>query len=96
MSDIPSPIEENMSFGNPTDLAMMKKAGTVSPDMSIRDFLASKGIDVDGPITQLERFAMKQMANSTMLGKAQNMSPAAGAEQPPPPRAGLGDLLRGA
>ena len=89
------PIRDNMSFANPSDLALMQKDGGISKDMTVRDFLSSKGIDVDGPIEQLTQFAQKQVKNATMMGKAQgNMPSPAPAGPPPGEQPGMASILR--
>ena len=93
------PIRDNMSMANPADLALMQKEGGMSRNMSVRDFLSSKGIDVDGPISQLEEFGKKQIQNSTMMGKAKSIGPspggAPGAPPPAAPPGGMEQLLQG-
>ena len=94
-------IKENMSPFNPTDLGMMKQ--NMSPDMSVRDFMSQMGIDVDGPVSQLEQLAGKQTSNATGLGKMRNIAKAppmggapmgpSGPPAGPPP--GMDKLLAG-
>ena len=92
-------IKEQQSLLNPTDLAVMKQE--MNPNMTVRDFLTQMGIDVDGPVTQLEQFAQKQVQNATAMGKMKNMAqappvggpaPAPGPTGPPP---GMDKLLAG-
>ena len=94
-------IKENMSPFNPTDLGMMKQ--NMSPDMSVRDFMSQMGIDVDGPVSQLEQLAGKQTSNATGLGKMRNIAkapPMGGAPMGPSgppagPSPGMDKLLAG-
>lgn len=70
----PSPVEKNLSVFNPTDAALMGVSGKMTPNMSVRDFLAQQGIDVDGPVTQLVELAKRQMANADPLTKMRNIA----------------------
>jgi len=94
------PIRDNASFMNPADLAMKKQEGGIQPGMTVRAFLEQQGIDVEGPIDQLTKFALKQSQNKNMRGKAQSM---AGGQPPggpppagPPQPQGMAGLLKGA
>jgi hypothetical protein len=103
-------MKETRSMLNPVDLASMKQEskGQITGDMSVRDFLAKVGIDVEGPATQLQQFAKKQVENADPIKKMQNMAamgkgggmqggppqgqPPQGA---PPQGGGLEDLMKG-
>ena len=94
------PIKDNASFMNPADLSLMQKEGGIQQGMTVRSFLEQQGIDVDGPIDQLTKFALKQTQNATMRGKAQNIAPApagpAGPPAGPAEQPGMASLLKGA
>ena len=72
------------SLLNPTDLAGMKQEG-MGQGGTVRDFLQKMGIDVDGPVDQLAKFAQGQMQNASAMGKMQTMgrSQAMGGGMPP-------------
>ena len=76
------PIRENFSLANPADLALAQKDFQGKPVPSIREFLESRGYDVEGPVTQL---VQKTLQDKSMLGKAKNI---AGQGAPPPPPGG--------
>ena len=93
-------MEANRSMLNPADLAAMKQQG--DGGLTVRDFLAKNGVDVDGPMSQLTKFAQKQTENAGALGKMRNI---AGAGQPPgmspgmggggqPPMGGFDDIMK--
>jgi hypothetical protein len=92
------------SMLNPQDMARKATAGEISPQTTVRDFLGQMGIDVDGPVSQLQGVMRNQAQNATMLGKAQTLRGGAG-NQPmqrqvpgpvggPPTGRGLDELLR--
>jgi hypothetical protein len=58
-----------MSIFNPADAAMMKQEGSLNPDMSVRQFLETQGIDVEGPVTQLLKFAKDQIDKAKPVNK---------------------------
>lgn len=70
----PSPIMKNLSVLNPKDANLIGSSGQFSPDMTVRDFLAQQGIDVDGPATQLVEMAKKQSANANPMNKMRNIA----------------------
>lgn len=75
MSDMmQGPVGKNMSIANPTDAAAMISTGQVNGNMTVRDYLGKLGIDVDGPISQLQQFAQKTMENASPMGKMRNIS----------------------
>ena len=98
-------VKQNMSIFNPVDAAAMKESGQFSSNMSIRDFFAQQGVDVDGPVTQLLQFAKDQAKKASPLGKMQAIAgqgaPPAGQQagqapsEPPPELGGLLQKLRG-
>jgi hypothetical protein len=76
---------KNLSVFNPKDANLIGSSG-MSPDMSVRDFLAQQGIDVDGPVTQLVEMAKKQAMNANPMNKMRNIANDAGLKpggQPP-------------
>jgi len=70
----PSPLEKNLSVFNPTDAALMGVSGKMSPNMTVRDFLAQQGIDVEGPVTQLVQLAQKHAENANPMNKMRNIA----------------------
>ena len=82
------PVQANKSLFNPADASLMKQSGEVSQDMSVRDFMQTMGIDVDGPVSQLFDAAgpmSKQMQNKGGVAKMQNIAQGAGPSAPPGP-----------
>lgn len=75
-----SDLDQNRSMLNPTDVAAMGATGQIRPDMTVREFLESQGVDVEGPVQQLRDLAGKQTQTATALGKARVM----GAQRPAP------------
>jgi hypothetical protein len=73
-------MKDNMSIFNPADAAAMKESGEVNAQTTIRDFFASKGVDVDGPISQLVQFAGDQVQKANPMNK---MKALAGQGAPP-------------
>jgi len=71
------PMAANRSMLNPTDLAAMKTEGAAGSGTTVRDFLGKMGIDVDGPVDQLTKFANKQLGNASAMGKMKNIAGAA-------------------
>jgi hypothetical protein len=84
------PIGQNQSLMNPADLAAMKQTGDVTPNMTVRDLLQKMGIDVDGPVSQLQEFAKKQVQGATGLGKMNSIAGMPGGQGAPPPTPGPG------
>lgn len=76
-------VKENMSVYNPVDIAAMKTPGNpgyVDPESTtIRDFFAQKGVDVDGPVSQLIKFAQGERKKANPIQKMQGI--AGGAEK---------------
>ena len=65
---------------NPTDMMFRQSQGRgVGPDTTIRQFLQSYGVDVDGPVTQLTKLAQ----NATPQGKMQGRAGMAGVRPAP-------------
>jgi hypothetical protein len=70
----PGAVEKNLSVFNPTDAALMGSSGKMSPNMTVRDFLAQQGVDVEGPVTQLVELAKRQVGNADPMTKMRNIS----------------------
>jgi hypothetical protein len=85
-------IKQNRSVLNPMDATMMAQEGAISPDMTIAQFLQQEGIDVNGPVSQLQQFAKKQVQNANPMTKARNIAQGAGGQSQAPPPAGGGGL----
>jgi len=81
---LPQPIKNNLSIFNPTDMAAMKQEGGFTGNMTLRQGLEKLGFNLEGPISQLQEFAKKQMGNANPLTKMQNMSQPPGQGGPPP------------
>lgn len=77
-----------MSVFNPTDQAMLKQSGTITPDMKVRDYFGMLGIDVDGPVTQLVEAFKGQMKKANPIEKMRSISGGPGMGQPPMPEGG--------
>lgn len=87
-------INDNKSMFNPTDVAGMATNGEITPDMTIRQFFESQGMDVDGPVTQLVEWQMSQMNKADPLNKMKAIAGQGGANTqptgaPPAPPGGL-------
>jgi hypothetical protein len=88
MSDPMAAIQSQQSIMNPTDASMMGQNGEITPEMTVREYLAKEGIDVEGPVTQLIDMAKGQMQMADPMNK---MKAFAGRPQPgqaPQPPAG--------
>lgn len=106
MSDVMQGLKQNRSVLNPTDLSMMQQEGEITPDMTVRDYFAKLGVDVDGPLTQLIEMGKQELQKANPLNKMQAIAggPKAGPKpmgKPPqmpmggPPEApGMGGLLK--
>lgn len=81
-------VSENLSVLNPTDIAVMQQNGMLDPNGSIREFFATKGVDVDGPMSQFVEFAKREMANGNPLNKMKKIAGTAPQEAPPQPGGG--------
>ena len=81
MSDPMQTLKANRSVFNPVDASMMAQEGEISPDMSIREYFAKLGVDVEGPLSQLIDMAKDQMAKGDPLNKMKSI---AGGPKPPP------------
>jgi hypothetical protein len=90
-------VKENMSIFNPVDATVMRESGQFPPDMTIRDFFAQQGVDVDGPMTQLLQFVKGQAQKASPLGKMQAIAGGAGQQgggEPSAPPPELGSLIQ--
>lgn len=85
-------VGENMSVLNPTDRAMMKQSGAVTPETPIREYFGMLGIDVDGPMSQLAGAMKDQMAKADPVQKMQRLAgggPGMGQPAPMPQGGGM-------
>lgn len=69
-----SAMKQNMSIFNPVDATAMRESGEITQQTTIREFFASKGVDVDGPITQLVQFVQDQAQKAQPLNKMKAMA----------------------
>lgn len=69
-----SPVNDNLSNLNPNDASLQFASGQIRPDMTIRQYFATKGIDVDGPVSQLTDFMAKQQQNANPMNKMRNIA----------------------
>ena len=87
-------VKQNMSIFNPVDAAAMRESGEITPQTTIREFFAQKGVDVDGPVSQLVQFVQDQAKKAQPMGKMQAI---AGQGQPPQqqgPPPDLGGMIK--
>lgn len=79
-SGMQSAMRSSESPLNPTDMMFRQSQGRgVGPDTTIRQFLQSYGVDVDGPVSQLQKLAQ----NASPQGKMQGMAGGRPAPQRP-------------
>ena len=89
MSGVEQAMKDTRSIYNPTDAVAMKQDGTISPDMPIKDFFATFGIDVDtDPLSKLIEFQKQQIGNADPLNKMKAIAGAGQQGQPTPPASG--------
>jgi len=96
-------IEKNRSMMNPTDASVMMSRGDINQNMTVRDFFTKFGVDVDGPVAQLQQFAGDQANKANPLTKMSAIANSGGRPgQPPMPQGrkpavqsqgGLGGLM---
>jgi hypothetical protein len=71
-------VKSNMSIFNPVDIAAMKTPGNpgqIDPQTTtIREFFDQQGVDVDGPLVQLVRFAQNQRQKANPINKMQGIA----------------------
>lgn len=77
-------VAESLSIMNPTDIAVMQKNGMLDGNTSIREFFATKGVDVDGPMSQFVEFAKREMQNADPLQKMKKIAGSGGGQPPAP------------
>ena len=102
MSDPMNMINENRSMFNPTDASMMAQEGSMNPNMSIREFFATKGVDVEGPVSQLIEMAKGEMQKADPMNKMkaiaggppQGQAPQMPQGRGPQPAPGMDGLLK--
>lgn len=90
------PPQGRESLLNPVDLVKKTQMGEVRPDMTIREFFAAQGLDVDrNTIADMGQFLAGQVKNRTMAGKLGAPGAAAGGVAPgtPAPKPGLQGLM---
>jgi hypothetical protein len=89
------------------DMAKKTQMGEVRPDMTIREFFANQGLDVDqNTVADMAQFLQRQVQNRTMAGKLGAGAPGGmpgrgmpgggmpqGATPTPQPRPGLQGLM---
>ena len=85
-NDFGSKIGENMSILNPTDRTMLKQSGRISPETPIREYFGMLGVDVDGPISQLNEMFKDQVNKADPVEKMKRLGGAPGMGQAPPPQ----------
>ena len=71
-------MKAQRSIFNPQDLGRDVSEGRLDMNRTtIRQFFQQRGLDVDGPVSQLIPWAQKQAQNATPLGKMQGATQAA-------------------
>ena len=82
-------LKGNASMFNPVDIAGMRSPGHpmhIDPQKTtIREYLTQQGVDVDGPVIQLVKFAQDQAGKANPINKMQNMAQQGGGGMPVPP-----------
>ena len=82
-------LRGNASIFNPVDIAGMRSPGHpmhIDPQKTtIRDYFKQQGVDVDGPVIQLVKFAQDQAGKANPINKMQNMAQQGGGGMPVPP-----------
>lgn len=87
-------LAQNQSILNPADAVAMKQGGQITPETSVREFLESRGVDVEGPVTQLIEAFKGEMQKANPVNK---MRAVAGAGPSPggPPMGGAPGMSPG-
>jgi len=68
---------------NPTDIAAMGQEQPVDmQNMTLGQFLKTRGLDVNGPVSQLVQFVQQSQQNANVGNKMKAMSQASPAEDP--------------
>ena len=85
-------LKDNASIFNPVDIAGMRSPGhpmNIDPQKTtIRQYFQQNGVDVDGPVIQLVKFAKDQAGKANPINKMQNMAGSANQGVPVPPMSG--------
>jgi hypothetical protein len=68
------PVNKNLSMLNPVDAVLMKASGQITPQTTVKEFLESKGIDLNGPVVQLTKLADQQVENANPINKMRNIA----------------------
>lgn len=92
-------FQEQLSMNRPDDVAMMGMSGAFQADMTVRQLFEQLGVDVDGPLSQLEAVMQQQQEKADPLNKAKALGGAGSPQgQPPPPQQPsqdpMGELMR--
>jgi len=74
MSDPMQTVMQNKSIFNPVDSSMMAQGGEITPDMTVREYFAKLGVDVEGPISQLVDMAKDQMQKGNPINKMKSIA----------------------
>ena len=74
MSDPMETLKANRSVFNPVDASMMKQEGEIRPDMTVREYFAKLGVDVEGPVSQLIDMAKDQMGKADPMNKMKSIA----------------------
>jgi len=74
MSDPMQTLQNNRSVFNPVDASVMAQEGEISPDMTVREYFAKLGVDVEGPVSQLIDMAKDQMQKADPLNKMKSIA----------------------
>lgn len=100
MMDASATMEGMRSPLNPTDMAAMQEQGPqIDPERTtVRQILEMQGIDVDGPVMQLEKLMSQQVHNADIGNKMSAVAQAPPAANPlsggmGPGEAGLDGLM---
>jgi hypothetical protein len=92
-------LRQGRSPFNPTDIAMEVQDGNLDQKMSVGDFLERIGIDVNGPMSQLQTFMGRGLRNADPTNKMKDIAAAKGQPQNTPtqaggPREGFDDIIK--
>ena len=89
-----APQLPNESMLNPMDLAKKAQMGEIRPGMTIRELFERMGVDVDGPIEQLQGAIQSQAQNATMLGKIRGAPQSPAGAPGAPAGGGIMDVMQ--
>lgn len=89
-------VGKNLSALTPGGAAAMAAANPASPNMTVRDYLAKLGINVDGPVQQLIDFAQKQQENANPINRIRNIAADTALQKggQPPTRPGVKPMVQ--